>query len=106
MTKKLLYQGQPGASSALAFTTSAMTTIDAATVFNNSASASIVLEVWLFTSGGTAVEATKVDHITVGTETRANITGLINQAVPSGGAVHLKAGTATELTVTISGRTA
>lgn len=107
MTKVLMYQGQPGTSSAAAVTaSSAVRTVDQAVVVNPTASAAW-LSVWLVVDGDSAADDTILYHeIAIAADGEPVTLGaLINQAIPANATIHLQAETASALTVTISGRT-
>jgi len=104
MAKRKLYTGQPGDTSAAAYTsTNVYTSIFAATVTNPTGSAE-TLDVWLVPSGGSATDSTKIyDGFSVGANGQAGLQYLINQTLEPGDAIHMAAGTASTLTVHISG---
>lgn len=100
----LLYQGQPGNTSAAVFTATSETMIYAASVCNPTGGA-VTLDVWLVPSGGSAVDATmvyKANSVAAGSQ--QSLAYLINQALAAGDAIHMAASAATSLTVTMSGR--
>lgn len=106
MSKQLLYQGQPGTSSAVAVTTSsAVRAIDAATVVNPTG-ADAWLSVWLVQDGDSAVDANILYHemAVVANGVPVSLSQLLNHALPAGATIHLQAETATALTVHISGK--
>lgn len=104
MSKRKLYTGQPGTSSAAAYTsTNVYTSIYAATVTNPTAGA-VTLDVWLVPDGASATDANKIyDGLSVGANSQAGLQFLINQTLDKGAAIHLAASAGTSLTVHISG---
>ncbi|SFI84411.1 hypothetical protein [Albimonas pacifica] len=106
MSKVLLYAGQPSDSLGTIVASADVTrTIDAATVCNPTASAA-TLTLHIVASGGTASAADKLYHeLSVDAGATVPLTGLVNQCLARGATVQAVAGTASALTLTISGRT-
>jgi hypothetical protein len=105
MSKINIYSGQAPNAVAAAYTATIDTTIDAASVCNTTAGG-VTLSVWLAPTGAASGNANKVyDALTVAPNSQAQLSLLINQAVPNGGKLYLEASAATSLTVTIAGRT-
>jgi len=104
MARALLYQGQPGASSAAVFTASGTTTITSAVVCNPTAGA-VTLEIWYVQSGDTAADDTLIYDVTLSVAAGATVglDKLIQLSFATGSALHMKASGATSLTVTICG---
>lgn len=104
MSRHNLYRGQPGASSAAAYTsTNIKTTLTAATVTNPTAGA-VTLDVWLVPSGGSANDASKVyNGLSVAAGDHVGLPLLVAQTLDEGEAVHMSASSATSLTVHLSG---
>ncbi len=106
MSKVLLYQGQPGTSSAEAVAaSSSVRALDAATVVNPTGT-SRWLSVWLVQDGDTAADDTIVYHeMAIAADgVPVGLTQLLNHALPANAAIHLQAEAASALTVLISGK--
>jgi len=102
-TPKRLSQSQPGTSYATAYTVPASTSaIIKELVVCNVTGAVVILDVSLVASGGTAgVTNNVIAQHQIGAYSTVIYT--LSQVLATGGFVSMKAGTATALTVTISG---
>ena len=107
MSKLRLYQGQPGTTATAG--SSAITTvavIDAAAVCNPTGAA-VTLDAHIVPSGGSASAANKVYHLlSVPAGSQVSLDLLLNQALNAGDVLRFAAGTASAVTVTVSGRRA
>lgn len=105
-TKVNLYIGQPGTSSAAAFTAGSAEriAIDQASVCNPTGGA-VTLTVYLVPSGDTAAADTTIYSAkSIASAATETLPALVNQGLDPGDSIHLKASSASSLTVCISGR--
>lgn len=102
--RKQIYQGQPAATSANAYTSAAgVTTITAAVAFNGTAGAD-TFSAWIVPQGGSATDANKIyELLSVGAGATVGLPFLVGQTLEVGQELHVAAGTAATVTVTISG---
>lgn len=104
MARDQLYRGQPGTSSAAAYTsTNQRTTITAASVCNPTASAA-ELSVWRVPNGGSAVDANKIyDALSVPANSQVGLPLLVAKTMAKDEELHLMSSTASALTVDVDG---
>ncbi len=105
MTKKNLYNGQPGTSSAAVYTAgeNQRTTIFSAVACNPTGTAR-TLDVWFVDDGDSAVDANKVyDALSVPANDSVGLQFLINMTTDKAGTIHMAASAATAVTVHLSG---
>ena len=104
MPRKQIYQGQPAATSAQAYKSSGgVTTITAAVAFNGTAAADS-FSAWIVPAGGTATSANKIyNAVSVGAGATIGLPFLVGQTLEVGQELHVAAGAAATVTVTISG---
>lgn len=104
MSKRNLYLGQPGATSAAVYTSgNTYTSIFAATVCNPTGGA-VTLDVWLVATGGSVADASKLyDAVSIGAGETKGLQALINLTMDKDSEIHMQASAATSLTVSLSG---
>lgn len=104
MARKRIYQGQPAATTGIAYTSAGgVTTITAAVAFNGTVGAD-TLSAWITPAGGVAGAATQIfKDLSVGAGATVGLSFLVGQTLEVGQELHLSAGTAATVTVTISG---
>lgn len=104
MPRKQIYQGQPAATSAIVYTSAGgVTTITAAVAYNGTAGAD-TLSAWITPAGGAATDARRLFKDTsIGAGATVGLPFLVGQTLGVGQELHLSAGTATTVSVTISG---
>jgi hypothetical protein len=104
MSRRQLYHGQPGASSAAVYTSdNQCTTITGATVQNTTGGA-VTLDAWIVPTGGSAVDATLIfEGLSIAANAVAGLDKLVAHTIPKDGELHLAASAATSLTVYVSG---
>lgn len=104
MSVKMLYQGQPGASSAEVYSEgAARTTITAFTVTNPTGSAA-TLDVWLVPGGDALGDKNKlVNALSVPANSQTGVDVCVVQTLEKDAEIHLAASSAAALTVRICG---
>lgn len=104
MSRRQLYHGQPGTSSAAVYTSNNQyTTITGATVQNTTAGA-VTLDAWIVPSAGSAADATLVfEGLSVAANSVVGLDKLVAHTIPKDGELHLAASAGTSLTVCVSG---
>lgn len=104
MARRPLYRGQPGTTSAAAYTsTSTYTTITAATVTNTTATAA-TLTVWRVPSAGSTAATNQIyNALSVAAGATVGLSGLVPKTLGKDEELHMLQGTADALTVDIDG---
>lgn len=105
-SRKVLYHGQPGTSSAEAYSsTNTVTTITAASVQNTTGGA-VTLSVWITDDGVAVADASLViEALSIPANSVVGLNELTQHVLGSGQELHVAASAGTALTLRISGAT-